>query len=200
VPSRLRGMRGTHDECCGRARAARHSGAPPPPRDLAPMTRREGRASWVPPSLGSRIRPERVVGPSRAMSLSAAITLSSDTRTTTGILLLTLVAVEYGGLFMLRLVRGRQPATPFQRSFARAGPRGRGRYRRHRRLPRPHRYLDGGDPVPGRLLPLLCRSGKNRAEPPDRPPLRGRRLAHRWRRCTWHGAARWVAVSNGGMR
>jgi hypothetical protein len=55
------------------------------------------------------------------MSPSAAITLSSDTQTTTGILLLTLVAVEYGGLFLLRMVRGRQPATPFQRSFARAG-------------------------------------------------------------------------------
>jgi hypothetical protein len=55
------------------------------------------------------------------MNLSAAITLSSDTRTTSGILLLTLVAVEFGGLFVLRLVRGRQPATPFQRSFARAG-------------------------------------------------------------------------------
>ena len=55
------------------------------------------------------------------MSVSAAITLSSDTRTTSGVLLLTLVAVEFGGLFVLRLVRGRQPATPFQRSFARAG-------------------------------------------------------------------------------
>ena len=51
----------------------------------------------------------------------AATTLSSDTRTTTGILLLTIVAVELGGLAMLRIVRGRQPATPFQRSFARAG-------------------------------------------------------------------------------
>jgi hypothetical protein len=55
------------------------------------------------------------------MSVLAAITLSSDTRTTSGVLLLTLVAVEFGGLFVLRLVRGQQPATPFQRSFARAG-------------------------------------------------------------------------------
>lgn len=47
--------------------------------------------------------------------------LSSDTLTTSGILLLTIVAVEYGGVFMLRLVRGRQPATEFQRNFARAG-------------------------------------------------------------------------------
>jgi hypothetical protein len=50
-----------------------------------------------------------------------ALTLSSDTRTTAGILLLTLVAVEYGGFVMLRIVRGQQPATEFQRSFARAG-------------------------------------------------------------------------------
>jgi hypothetical protein len=51
----------------------------------------------------------------------ADLTLSSDSRTTAGLLLLTLVAVEYGGVFMLRIVRGRQRATPFQRSFARAG-------------------------------------------------------------------------------
>jgi drug/metabolite transporter superfamily protein YnfA len=53
--------------------------------------------------------------------MPVALTLSSDTRTTAGILLLTLVAVEYGGLVMLRIVRGHQPATPFQHAFARAG-------------------------------------------------------------------------------
>jgi hypothetical protein len=53
--------------------------------------------------------------------MTVALTLSSDTRTTAGILLLTIVAVEYGGLVMLRIVRGRQPATEFQKSFARAG-------------------------------------------------------------------------------
>jgi hypothetical protein len=37
------------------------------------------------------------------------------------VLLLTIVAVEFGGWFMLRVVRGRQPATPFQQSFFRAG-------------------------------------------------------------------------------
>jgi hypothetical protein len=55
------------------------------------------------------------------MAVIAELTLSSDSRTTAGILLLTLVAVEFGGLVVLRVVRGRQPATPFQRSFARAG-------------------------------------------------------------------------------
>jgi hypothetical protein len=55
------------------------------------------------------------------MAVLADVTLSSGSRTTAGILVLTLVAVEYGGLFMLRIAHGRQPATPFQRSFARAG-------------------------------------------------------------------------------
>jgi hypothetical protein len=49
------------------------------------------------------------------------VELSADARTTAGILLLTIVAVEYGGTFMLRVVRGRVPMTDFQRAFARAG-------------------------------------------------------------------------------
>jgi hypothetical protein len=51
----------------------------------------------------------------------AALTLSDDSRTTAGILLLTIIAVEIGGVAMLRIVRGQQPATDFQKSFARAG-------------------------------------------------------------------------------
>ena len=47
--------------------------------------------------------------------------LSADSRTTAGILLLTIVAVEYGGAFMLKIVRGRVPMTDFQKAFARAG-------------------------------------------------------------------------------
>ena len=47
--------------------------------------------------------------------------LSTDSRTLAGILLLTVVAVEYGGWFMLRVVRGDQPATDFQKTFFRAG-------------------------------------------------------------------------------
>jgi hypothetical protein len=49
------------------------------------------------------------------------VLLSDDARTTAGILLLTIVAVELGGVYMLRVVRGGVPLTPFQRSFARAG-------------------------------------------------------------------------------
>jgi hypothetical protein len=53
--------------------------------------------------------------------MNATQFLSADSRATAGILLLTLVAVEYGGWFMLRVVRGGQPATPFQQAFFRAG-------------------------------------------------------------------------------
>jgi hypothetical protein len=47
--------------------------------------------------------------------------LSSDVRNTAGILLLTIVAVEFGGTYMLRIVRGREPVTGFQHAFSRAG-------------------------------------------------------------------------------
>lgn len=53
--------------------------------------------------------------------MSGDLLLSDDARSTAGILLLTIVAVEYGGTFMLRVVRGRVPMTSFQKSFARAG-------------------------------------------------------------------------------
>ncbi len=49
------------------------------------------------------------------------ITLSADSRSTAGILLLTIVAIEYGGWFLTRIVRGKVPMTEFQKSFARAG-------------------------------------------------------------------------------
>ncbi len=49
------------------------------------------------------------------------IPLSADSRSTAGILLLTIVAVEYGGWFMTRIARGKVPMTDFQKSFARAG-------------------------------------------------------------------------------
>lgn len=47
--------------------------------------------------------------------------LSDASRTLAGILALSLVTVESGGAFMLRVVRGKQPATPLQTSFFRAG-------------------------------------------------------------------------------
>src|SRR5687768_15205393 len=42
-------------------------------------------------------------------------------RRTAGILLLAIVGVEWGGTYMLSIVRGRQQVTGFQRSFHRAG-------------------------------------------------------------------------------
>jgi hypothetical protein len=47
--------------------------------------------------------------------------LSEAARTTAGILLLTILAVEFGGLYLLGVVRGSVARTPFQRSFERAG-------------------------------------------------------------------------------
>ena len=47
--------------------------------------------------------------------------LSPDARSTAGVLLLTIVFIEYGGWFLLRVVRGARPATDFQRAFFRAG-------------------------------------------------------------------------------
>ena len=51
----------------------------------------------------------------------SVLALSAEARSTAGLLLLTLVAVEGGGTFLLALTRGRKPATDFQRTFARAG-------------------------------------------------------------------------------
>ncbi len=48
-------------------------------------------------------------------------TLSDPARFTAGVLLLTIVTIELGGAYLLRIVRGGVPATPFQLAFARAG-------------------------------------------------------------------------------
>src|SRR5437879_12413026 len=53
--------------------------------------------------------------------MTSTLQLSSDTRQTAGIILLTVVFVESGGLFLLRGLRGQVPMTPFQAAFARAG-------------------------------------------------------------------------------
>lgn len=47
--------------------------------------------------------------------------LADATRVTAAVLLLGLVTVETGGAYLLSIVRGAAPATPFQLSFARAG-------------------------------------------------------------------------------
>ena len=47
--------------------------------------------------------------------------LSEQTQMMGGILFLSLVTIESGGAFMLRVVLGKQPATDLQRAFFRAG-------------------------------------------------------------------------------
>lgn len=47
--------------------------------------------------------------------------LSDASRVLAGILCLSLVTVESGGLLMFRIVREQQPATPIQQAFFRAG-------------------------------------------------------------------------------
>lgn len=49
------------------------------------------------------------------------IELTEAARTTAGIVMLTIVAIESGGYFMSRVVTGRVAATAFQTSFFRAG-------------------------------------------------------------------------------
>ncbi len=60
---------------------------------------------------------------SRAAELATELTagMPPGAQRTAGILLLTLLAVEYGGMFLLRMSRGSTPATDLQRSFFRAG-------------------------------------------------------------------------------
>jgi len=47
--------------------------------------------------------------------------LSTESQALAGILLLALVTVETGGLYLLKIVRGKAEVTPFQEKFARAG-------------------------------------------------------------------------------
>lgn len=47
--------------------------------------------------------------------------LAASTHRTAGILLLSIATIEWGGLYLLRVTRGRVPVTDFQRSFHRAG-------------------------------------------------------------------------------
>jgi len=53
--------------------------------------------------------------------MEPALILSDESLRLAGILFLALVTVESGGLYMMRIVRGRVAVTPFQVAFARAG-------------------------------------------------------------------------------
>lgn len=47
--------------------------------------------------------------------------ISTETQATAGVILLTVLFVEWGGYVVLRMSRGHTQATPFQVTFARAG-------------------------------------------------------------------------------
>lgn len=53
--------------------------------------------------------------------MQTTLVLSERSRELAGILLIALVTVETGGLYLVSVVRGAAPATPFQLAFARAG-------------------------------------------------------------------------------
>ena len=53
--------------------------------------------------------------------MDPTLALSDDTRQTAGVLLLSVVAIEWGGWYLLKVVRGKVAVTEFQRSFERAG-------------------------------------------------------------------------------
>ena len=85
--------------------------------------------------------------------------LSQQSMTLAGILLLALVTVESGGLYLLKIVRGREEVTPFQEKFARAGHAHAGVLLLLALLVQPYvdaAGLDGasaGSPVPGSPSP-----------------------------------------------
>ncbi len=49
------------------------------------------------------------------------IILSDTSRNIAGVVLITIVTIEVGGFFLLRLASGKSPFTPFQKAFFRAG-------------------------------------------------------------------------------
>ena len=53
--------------------------------------------------------------------MEPTLILSPAAQATAGTLLLTITLVEFGGWYVLRLVTGHREATPFQKTFARAG-------------------------------------------------------------------------------
>jgi hypothetical protein len=60
----------------------------------------------------------------RPNDLEAPVTesfLSGTTTSLAGILLLSMIGIGYGGTFLLKVSRGGEPATDFQKSFFRAG-------------------------------------------------------------------------------
>lgn len=53
--------------------------------------------------------------------MEPVLVLSDPVRALAGVVLLSITTIEFGGTYLLRVVRGSVPMTEFQRSFARAG-------------------------------------------------------------------------------
>lgn len=51
----------------------------------------------------------------------STLSLSASSQSVAGVVLLTIVTIEFGGAFLVRVVRGSVPMTTFQKNFARAG-------------------------------------------------------------------------------
>jgi hypothetical protein len=49
------------------------------------------------------------------------LVLSDESRVIAGVVLISIVTIEYGGWFLTRIARGDVPMTEFQKGFARAG-------------------------------------------------------------------------------
>ena len=105
--------------------------------------------------------------------------MSPDDVRTAGILLVALVAVQFGGTFLLRVARGREPATALQQSFYRAGHAHAGvlivlslvalLYVEASGLTGAWRWIAGhGAPIAAILMPagfFLSAAGRGRTEP-----------------------------------
>jgi hypothetical protein len=53
--------------------------------------------------------------------IESTFVLSDASRTVAGIVLLTVVTIEFGGTFLVRVASGKVPLTEFQKAFSRAG-------------------------------------------------------------------------------
>lgn len=51
----------------------------------------------------------------------STLALSDASRIIAGVVLLTIVTIEFGGTFLLRIAAGKVPLTDFQKAFSRAG-------------------------------------------------------------------------------
>lgn len=63
----------------------------------------------------------RFLAPPVEPTVEPTLVLSDSARVVAGIVLLSITTIEFGGTFLLRVVRGGVPMTDFQRAFARAG-------------------------------------------------------------------------------